>query len=314
MRLEPLPANEFDAWRTGVRARFAERRVAAGGTSHAEAVAAADGILNRLLAHGLGTPDHHVYGIRDGDPADRPGSVWLQVSDDRDGADAFVYDVVLGAADPAQAMRAVEQTAVGLGARLIRVHVFASDLDVCRMVDGRGYVPAVTQMRLRLHGDERFDAGRTVVLRPMRDDEFDAFRQGQEDSYAADLTRSGAVPASEARGKAVEELAELLPDGQASPGHLFWTAVDGDHPVGLLWLEIEDDSDGTPAFVLDLQVSEPLRRQGYGRAIMRAGEAACRDRGATTIGLSVFGFNHAARALYDDLGYRVTEQVLRKTL
>ncbi|MGZ4479331.1 MAG: GNAT family N-acetyltransferase [Nocardioidaceae bacterium] len=306
--------SEFDAWRDGVLARFAERRVAAGGTGRAEALAAADGILTRLLPHGLATPDQHVYVVRDGDPAGRPGSVWLQVSDDRDGADAFVYDVVLGAADPAEAMRAVEQRAVELGAQLIRVHVFASDHDACRMVDGRGYVPAVTQMRLRLDGEGRSDAGRPVVLRPMRDDEFDVFRRGQEDSYAEDLTRSGAVPASEARRKAVEELAELLPEGMASPGHLFWTAVDGDRQVGLLWLEIEDDADGAHAFVLDVLVSEPLRRQGYGRAIMRAGEAACRDRGATTIGLSVFGFNHAARALYDDLGYRVTEQVLRKRL
>ncbi|MGZ4472345.1 MAG: GNAT family N-acetyltransferase [Nocardioidaceae bacterium] len=306
--------SEFDAWRDGVRARFAERRVAAGGTGRAEALAAADGILTRLLPHGLATPDQHVYVVRDGDPAGRPGSVWLQVSDDRDGADAFVYDVVLGAADPAEAMRAVEQRAVELGAQLIRVHLFASDHDACRMVDGRGYVPAVTQMRLRLDGEGRSDAGRPVVLRPMRDDEFDVFRRGQEDSYAEDLTRSGAVPASEARRKAVEELAELLPEGMASPGHLFWTAVDSDRQVGLLWLEIEDDADGAHAFVLDVLVSEPLRRQGYGRAIMRAGEAACRDRGATTIGLSVFGFNHAARALYDDLGYRVTEQVLRKRL
>jgi len=44
------------------------------------------------------------------------------------------------------------------------------------------------------------------------------------------------------------------------------------------------------------------------------GEAAAKQRGATAIGLNVFGYNTGAKELYDSLGYRVTATQMKKPL
>ena len=41
---------------------------------------------------------------------------------------------------------------------------------------------------------------------------------------------------------------------------------------------------------------------------MRLGALWARDRGSHALGLNVFGYNDAARALYERLGYAVTEE------
>ena len=61
------------------------------------------------------------------------------------------------------------------------------------------------------------------------------------------------------------------------------------------------------AFVYDVEVDESQRRKGYGAAIMNAGALWCRDQGHPVLGLNVFAHNPGARALYDRLGYQVTQ-------
>jgi GNAT superfamily N-acetyltransferase len=57
-----------------------------------------------------------------------------------------------------------------------------------------------------------------------------------------------------------------------------------------------------------------LRRKGYGRAMIQAVEQRCREWGVVSIGLSVFGFNLPARALYEQTGFEVTAIQMRKRL
>jgi len=61
-------------------------------------------------------------------------------------------------------------------------------------------------------------------------------------------------------------------------------------------------------------VREDLRRRGYGRAVAVAAGRACRKRGVRSVGLSVFGFNAAARGLYAQLGFTLTGQTMAKPL
>ncbi|SCL16492.1 GNAT family N-acetyltransferase [Micromonospora inyonensis] len=106
----------------------------------------------------------------------------------------------------------------------------------------------------------------------------------------------------------------LLPDGLDTPGHQVWTAYDGDADVGMLWLHVEPKSDGPHAFVYDFEVRPDVRRRGHGRAIIGAAEEWCRERGVVSIGLSVFGFNLAARRLYEQMGFETTSIRMRKHL
>jgi RimJ/RimL family protein N-acetyltransferase len=54
---------------------------------------------------------------------------------------------------------------------------------------------------------------------------------------------------------------------------------------------------------LGIMVAQGYRRQGIGRALMEAGEAWAREVGVTKLELHVFPYNHAAIALYEQLGY-----------
>jgi GNAT superfamily N-acetyltransferase len=82
----------------------------------------------------------------------------------------------------------------------------------------------------------------------------------------------------------------------------------------MLWLHLEQKSDGLHAFGYDFSVRDELRRQGYGRAVMVAAEAVCRDRGVVSVGLNVFGFNEGARALYEQMGFETAAILMRKQL
>jgi GNAT superfamily N-acetyltransferase len=154
----------------------------------------------------------------------------------------------------------------------------------------------------------------TVRLESMTDGQYLRYRERAEESYAQNICASGALPLPEARTKAREDYGRLLPDGLATKDHHLWTAYDGDDEVGMLWLHIEERSDGPHAFGYDFEVRPDLRRRGYGRAVVEAAEQLCRERGVRSIGLSVFGFNLPARTLYEQMGFEVTAVQMRKRL
>jgi GNAT superfamily N-acetyltransferase len=154
----------------------------------------------------------------------------------------------------------------------------------------------------------------SVRLEPMTAERFTTYRADAVVYYGRHIFESGAMPEQEAMEKGEADFARLLPDGLESEGHLFLTAYDGDEEVGMVWLHLEEKSDGVHAFGYDFSVREDLRRSGYGRAIMVAAEQECRDRGVVAVGLSVFGFNLGAQALYQQMGFEVTAVQMRKRL
>ena len=171
-----------------------------------------------------------------------------------------------------EALLAAEARARNLGAIVLRLNVFGHDHVAIQMIDGLGYQTTATQMILRL--DERIPTAPYVdapgvALRPMSQSQYDVFRAGQEDTYAADLARSGTVSLTEARERAVAELEELLACGLGAHGQLLLTAYKDEDEVGDLWLQVESESDGLHAFVYDIVVREKCRRRGHGRSIMR---------------------------------------------
>jgi ribosomal protein S18 acetylase RimI-like enzyme len=148
----------------------------------------------------------------------------------------------------------------------------------------------------------------------MTEDEYAAYRVHAERDYADEISASGAMSSTEAEEKARADYARLLPDGLSSPDMFLWTAYDGEEPVGLVWLNITERPTGPKAFVYDVRVRPEQRRRGYGRAIMLAAEDRCRDRGAESLSLNVFGGNQAARSLYEQLGYVTTAVHMTKPL
>jgi ribosomal protein S18 acetylase RimI-like enzyme len=156
----------------------------------------------------------------------------------------------------------------------------------------------------------------TVRLEPMTQEQYDVYRPAAEADYGRNIAESGALAEADATARAAEDFGRLLPDGLASEGHVFLTAYDADSgdEVGMLWLHLEPKSDGLHAFGYDFEVREDLRRRGYGRAVMVAAEEECRRRGVVAVRLNVFGFNRGAQALYEQMGFEVTNVLMTKRL
>jgi ribosomal protein S18 acetylase RimI-like enzyme len=156
---------------------------------------------------------------------------------------------------------------------------------------------------------------RTTVLRPMLPDEFVAYLEWAIDDYAAELERNGKATGEAAMVTSRASFDSALPDGLATQGHFLLVAVDPDdgQRVGVLWFGPSTD-DPAMAWVYDITVDEERRRQGWGRAIMRAFEGEARARGFARAGLNVYGDNHVARRLYESLGYVETARQLHKEL
>jgi ribosomal protein S18 acetylase RimI-like enzyme len=163
-----------------------------------------------------------------------------------------------------------------------------------------------------------------VRLEPMTEEQYVEYRASAEAEYGRNIAASGAMAESDARAQAAEDFARLLPDGLRSEGHVFFSAYDvaadperggeAHDAVGMLWLHLEEKSDGWHAFGYDLEVREDLHRQGYGRAVMVAAEQECRERGVVAVRLNVFGFNRGAQALYELMGFEVTNVLMTKRL
>lgn len=143
--------------------------------------------------------------------------------------------------------------------------------------------------------------------------EFGPYLESLVRGYAADNVRSGRWTADESMAASRKETDRLLPMGLASPGQFLFTVRDAGPAggrVGILWLHTE----GAKSFVYDIHIDEDFQGKGFGRATMLEAEREARRRGASVLGLHVFGHNIRARALYQSLGYHETSVAMEKSL
>ena len=147
----------------------------------------------------------------------------------------------------------------------------------------------------------------TTQVRPMQDEEFVAWLPLLREDYAQDLVRDYGMSADSASAQAVVEI-----DGHRPAGHsVFVIEVEGD-PVGHLWLVERRDAYEPTLVVYDIDVDEPFRGRGYGKAAMVFTEEEARRRGLTRVALHVGARNDVARNLYRSLGFEENEVVMSK--
>ena len=309
-----MTAAEFDAWAVNSVDGFVRQQVEAGLQPEEEARRDAVRIFGEQVPDGLATPDQHFLRVDEVGTGEPVGHVWLRLRRSGTEVEGYVFDVELleaarGRGLGRATMQAAHELARSLGATVMRLNVFGSNGPAIGLYESLGYAVAAATMHRRLDDLPPLDGPR-VDLRDMTPAEYAVFRPHLEQDYAANIAASGAKSDEEARVKAADDLDRLLPDGLATAGHRLWTAYDGTDAVGVVWVQLQDRSDGLHAFGYELEVREDLRRRGYGRAVVAAAFRACRDLGVQTVGLSVFGFNAGARALYEELGFRLTAQTM----
>ena len=146
-----------------------------------------------------------------------------------------------------------------------------------------------------------------VKLVPMTPAEFEVYLERGIREYAQERVRAGYWTEKEALARSRKEHKALLPDGLKSRYHHLYTIreTEREQPVGVLWLRTDLDSSRASGFIFDLEIHEAFRRQGYGRQAMLELERLVREMGLRQLGLHVFAHNDGARALFEELGYRV---------
>ena len=151
-------------------------------------------------------------------------------------------------------------------------------------------------------------------LRPLTGEELSEFIKEDVERYVEERVRSG-EQADAARRIAHEQSSALFPAGIPADGHLLFSVLDGEGiAVGTLWIGPQPaDKPGT-LWVWDVRIEAAHRGKGYGRAAMELAEAEARSRGASELGLNVFGHNQVARQLYESMGYTAAAIRMKKDL
>lgn len=151
-------------------------------------------------------------------------------------------------------------------------------------------------------------------LRPLTPEELSEFIDRDVERYVEERVRSGERP-EVARRIALEQSKALFPEGTPAAGHLLFQVLDADGTaVGTLWIGLQHADHPQAFWVWDVRIEETFRGKGHGRAAMELAEAEARSRGATELGLNVFGHNQVARGLYESMGYVATSIRMNKNL
>ena len=155
----------------------------------------------------------------------------------------------------------------------------------------------------------------TLTLRPLREEEFDAWRERSVARYADDMVLNSGLEPDFARRKGEEDFDRAMPERLATPGAAVFTLVaESGERVGDLWLGEQDFFGRRRAWVYEVYVEEVFRGRGYGRRAMELAEEEARRRGHARIELNVFGGNEVARGLYRSLGYTEIAVAMGKEL
>lgn len=143
----------------------------------------------------------------------------------------------------------------------------------------------------------------------MEDEEFVAWLPLLREDLGQDLIRDYGMSADQARAKALTEI-----DGRRPAGHSVFVIEVDSELVGHLWLVERRDAYEPTLVVYDIDVDEPYRGRGYGKAAMVFVEEEARRRGLARIALHVGGRNDVARNLYRSLGFEENEVAMSKLI
>lgn len=148
-----------------------------------------------------------------------------------------------------------------------------------------------------------------ITLEPMSERSFATWSPRIWSSYREELIRAGMSEAA-ADENIEQNVAVTMPGGVLAAGNHVFDVRDGELTVGAVWLAER----ASEWFIYDIEIDAAHQGQGYGREAMRRIEEFVRAHGGSSIGLSVFGFNHVAQRLYISEGYEITRLSMQKKL
>ena len=244
---------------------------------------------------------HTLAVVDDGEPVGM-----VAVADSAGVAESFVLDVWTvpqrrGAGVGRRAVSLIEDRTRHRNRTTLRVRVLPSLPAGMAMFDD--YRPTARHMELPV-GDAP-DLPPDLTVEPLPAAAFPQWRHDAIDGFARQSAASLRTDETAQRRQAEHIFDTMLPNGVDSPGHEILRLCHHGTVVAELWLRVEYDDH---VFILNVASRPRFRGRGYGRAAMRLAEARAAQLGRTTVRLNVFANNTVAYNLYQDLGYRVTDE------
>jgi len=153
-----------------------------------------------------------------------------------------------------------------------------------------------------------------VRLVPMTEAEFEVYLAQAVDNYAQEHVTAGNWLFEEAHQKSEQEFKQLLPDGVASKDQYLFSIVEATSglKIGMLWFAVNHRGLRRTAFIYDFIIDEARRGQGYGRQALAALDEQAAALNIETISLHAFAHNPTAIALYQKMGYAITDVHMSK--
>ena len=113
----------------------------------------------------------------------------------------------------------------------------------------------------------------SLSLRPLSNDEFEAWFALRRDSYAEDMVKDAGIAPEKATAMAATQMDALFPGRVPSPEQLIYVLEEDGEPVGELWVCDRNDPVQHALFIYFVGIDEEHRGKGYGRAAMELAES-----------------------------------------
>lgn len=155
-----------------------------------------------------------------------------------------------------------------------------------------------------------------VILIPIEQADFEIFLEQEIVEYAQDKVKSGNWLAEEALEKSGAEFISLLPEGPQTKDQFVFTILDEQtqQKLGVLWVQVKLDEPRRRAFICDFVIEPQFRGQGFGKLALQALDKKLGEMNVESVSLHVFAHNTTAIALYEKMGYSVTNLYMGKKI
>lgn len=155
-----------------------------------------------------------------------------------------------------------------------------------------------------------------VTLIPIEQADFEVFLEQEIVEYAQDKVKSGNWLAEEALEKSRAEFMSLLPDGLQTKDQFVFTILDEQthQKLGVLWVQVKLDEPRRRAFICDFVIEPQFRGQGFGKQALQALDKKLGEMNVESVSLHIFAHNTTAIALYEKMGYSVTNLYMGKKI
>jgi ribosomal protein S18 acetylase RimI-like enzyme len=155
IKLVPMEEADFEAYSKRNIREYAAEHVKNGDWSPEEALEKAQKEVQQLLPNGLKSKNQFIYSIFDESTNQKLGMLWVQVKMDDPRRQAFIYDFIIeepfrGKGYGKQALAALEQKLIFMGAESVGLHVFAHNILAYELYKKSGYEITNIIMRKQL--------------------------------------------------------------------------------------------------------------------------------------------------------------------